>query len=262
MPAGWVPTSTRTTDLVISTPGAVVQDVQLDGANVIVNAPNVTLRRLKLRGGYIDNQAGSTCNNGLVIEDTTLEPAPGQTADRSDRPRVSTGGYTARRLELRNVAEGFRVGGDSGGCGTVTIEDSFVSVRPPVVCGDWHGDGIQGYDGPHVNVRNVTIDMDATGCGGTAPFFYPSGQGNTSATIDRLLIAGPNGNYSFRLGTPGTVSHLRIEDRSWSYGPLNVKCSAITGWEAKIVGAVSRTNGGYVEPTTLRSQTCNTEGGS
>ena len=203
-----MPATTRTTDLVINTPGAVVQDVQLDGADVIVNAPNVTLRRLKLRGGYIDNRAGNTCNNGLVIEDTTLEPPPGQNADNADHWRVSTGGYTARRLELRNVSDGFRVGGDSSGCGDVTIEDTFISVRPPVGCGDWHGDGVQGYDGPHVNILNVTIDMDATGCGGTAPFFYPSGQGNTSATVDRLLIAGPNGNYSFRLGMPGTVSHL------------------------------------------------------
>ena len=135
-------------------------------------------------------------------------------------------------------------------------------MRPPVGCGDWHGDGVQGYDGPHVNMLNVTIDMDATSCGGTAPFFYPSGQGNTSATIDRLLIAGPNRNYSFRLGMPGTVRHLRIEDRSWSFGPIDVKCSAITAWDAKIVGPVSRTDGGYAEPAALRDQSCNTNGGS
>jgi hypothetical protein len=262
VPAGWVPASTRTTTLVVSTPGAVIEDLRVDNANIIVNAPNVTLRRVNLRGGWIDNRDGDTCFNGMVIEDSLIEPPPGQDADNADHWRVSTGGYTARGLELRNVSDGFRVGGDSSGCGPVTIQDSFISVRPPVTCGDWHGDGIQGYDGPHVNVLNVTIDMDATECGGTAPFFVPSGQGNTSATVDRLLIAGPNGNYSFRLGVPGTVDHLRIEDRSWSYGPLDVKCSVMSAWEAKIVGPVVRTNSGYQEPATLRDQPCNTEGGS
>jgi len=240
-----------------------VTDVRLDNsANIIVNAANVTLRRVHLRGGYIENFAGSTCHNGLLIEDSTLEPPVGQSAYPVERWRIGTGGYTARGVELINAPDGYRVGGDSGGCGPVTIENSFISVKPPQTCGDWHGDGIQGYDGPHVNVLNTTIDMDATGCGGTAPFFVPSGQGNTSATVDRLLIAGPNGNYSFRMGVPGTVNHLRIENNGWSYGPLDVKCSVIPSWEAKIVGPVDRTAGGYAEPATVRDQPCNTEGGS
>ena len=124
-PAGCL-TTTRTTDLVISTPGAVVQDVQLDGADVIVNAPNVTLRRLKLRGGYIDNRAGSTCNNGLVIEDTTLEPAPGQNADRS-RP---TGGSppVATPLAASSCATSPTASASAAtaaGAATVTIEDTL-----------------------------------------------------------------------------------------------------------------------------------------
>ena len=95
------------------------------------------------------------------------------------------------------------------GCGPVKIVNTFVRVVPPDVCNDWHGDGIQGYDGPALTVRNVTLILVETGgCGGTAPFFYPHSQGNTRADIDRLLVVG--GGYAFRLGTPGTVSGLKI----------------------------------------------------
>ncbi len=52
-----------------------------------------------------------------------------------------------------------------------------------------------------MTLRNTTLDLDITGCGGTAPFFYPSGQDNTSVDIDGLLVKG--GGAPFRLGTPG-----------------------------------------------------------
>jgi hypothetical protein len=106
-----------------------------------------------------------------------------------------------------------------------------------------------------LTVRNVTIDFDETGCGGTAPFFYPSGQGNTSVNIDRLLVKG--GGYSFRNGMPGTVKGLRIVDGSWYYGPIDVKCSAITSWEAAIV-----TIDTAYRARTVRAQPCNSNGGA
>ena len=55
----------------------------------------------------------------------------------------------------------------------------------------------------------------------------PTSQGNTSATIDRLLVAG--GGYPFRMGVPGSVRGLRIVDGSWEYGPINVGCSRVSG---------------------------------
>jgi len=108
-----------------------------------------------------------------------------------------------------------------------------------------------------------TIDMQTSGgCGGTAPFFYPRNQGNTSADVDGLLIAGPNGNYSFRDGMPGRVVGLHIENNGWSYGPIDVFCSAISEWQANIVGPVNRTAGGYQVPPTVRAQPCTTQGGT
>ena len=80
-------------------------------------------------------------------------------------------------------------------------------------------------------------------------------QGNTSVDIDGLLVSG--GGYAFRLGMPGPVRNLKIVDRSWGYGPIDVKCSAVTAWDAKIV-----TLGANGQPTDVRTQPCNTETGN
>jgi hypothetical protein len=231
-PPGWTPDTTSSSNITVTTPGAVIQDVLLtNGADITVEAPNVTIRRVELQGGYIDNDTTS-CANGLLIEDTTLAPGAGQN-EAGQEGAVRYGGYTARRVELAGRPEGFRVS-SAGDCGPVTIEDSFVKIVPPSPCGDWHGDGIQSYGGDAVTVRNTTIDMRTSGCTGTAPFFRPSGQGNQgTATIDRLLVMGQG--YSFRLGTPGTVNGLRIVDGSWIFGPVDVDCAQVSQWDAKLV---------------------------
>jgi hypothetical protein len=257
VPAGWLPAQTRTSDLRVTQAGAVVQDVLMQNANIIVDAPNVTLRRVKLQGGVINNFPGSTCANGLVIENSTLEPAPGATRGNDTEGVVSYGGYTARRVLIQNRSEGFRVGG-SPACGPVTIEDSFARITSPIGCnGDsWHGDGVQGYGGNAVTIRNDTFVLVEDLCHGTAPFFYPRNQGNTSATIDRLLVMG--GGYPFRLGMPGTVSGLKIVNGSWIFGPIDVNCAAIRSWNAAIVTITPD----FKVASTVRSQPCNSQGGN
>jgi hypothetical protein len=129
-------------------------------------------------------------------------------------------------------------------------------VYPPNPCGDWHGDGIQGFDGPALTVRDVTIVMEEPGgCGGTAPFFYPRDQGNTSATIDGLLVQG--GGVPFRLGMPGSVRGLKIVDGSWGYRPIDVRCSVLSSWGAVIIIITAD----YKVAGTVGRQPCNTEDG-
>jgi hypothetical protein len=231
-PQGWTPATTTASSIIVTTPGAVIEDMLLTGgADIVVKAPNVTIRGVELQGGYIENDA-PICANGLLIEDTKLSPGPGQD-ERAGEGAISYGGYTARRVEITGRSEGFRVS-SAGECGPVTIEDSFVKIVPPPGCGDWHGDGIQGYGGAAVTVRNTTIDMRTSGCYGTAPFFRPAGQGNVGpATIDGLLVMGQG--YPFRLGTSGTVNGLRVVEGSWIFGPVDVDCSRISQWEAKRV---------------------------
>ena len=250
VPAGWSPKSTRTSDLRVTAAGSLIEDLRIVGANLLVDAANVTVRRVEIQGGRIVNDPGSACRNGLVLEDVSVIRRPGQTT-RGDEPAIGPGGYTARRVKIDGLSEGFRVGGKSVGCGPVTIEQSFARIRYPDVCGDWHGDALQGYDGPALTIRNTTLELvETSGCGGTAPFFYPAGQGNTSVTVDRLLVKGSG--YPFRLHMPGTVTGLRIVDRSWGYGPIDVTCSAITKWDASIVTI----NANYQIASTVRSQPC------
>ena len=242
VPPGWVPAQTRTSTLRVSS--GTVQDVRIVGANLELTGP-VTVRRVEIVGGRI---VVAGCRGGVVIEDTSV--LRGQTTRSSDPEAIGPGGYTARRVKLDGVAEGFRVGGRSSGCGPVVIEDSYARVVAPDSCGDWHGDGTQLYDAPPVTIRNVSLILqERGGCGGTAAFFGPAAQGNSSADIERLRVQG--GGYPFRLGVPGRVVGLDIV-QGWPYGPINVKCSVLTDWSARIVTA----SGAFV-----RNQPCNTEDG-
>ena len=108
-------------------------------------------------------------------------------------------------MKIINRTEGLR----SGCPATTTIKDSFVQITPPVPCGDWHGDGFQGYTGGPSTLTNDTIDFNegygtSSFCGGTAPVFYPDSQGNTRLDVNHLLVSG--GGESFRDGMPGNIS--------------------------------------------------------
>jgi hypothetical protein len=255
-PPGWVPVATRTRDVRVTRRGAVVQDLRIVGANLVIDAANVRVRRVQILGGRIDNAPRGRCRNGLVIEDVTIGRAPRQRTRSSDPPAIAQGGYTARRLEINGRPEGLRVGGRSRGCAAVTVADSYIRVTAPDLCRGWSGHGIQGYDAPALTVRNVTVELvKRTGCGGTAPYFYPARQGNRTATVDGLLIKG--GGFTFRQGTPGSVRGLHIVESSWGYGPIDVRCSALSAWEASIV----RIEPPYRIGTVVRPQPCNTEAG-
>ncbi|WP_454296064.1 hypothetical protein [Salana multivorans] len=192
----------------------------------------MTLRRVESVGARVVNDVGGSCGNGLLIEDSTFRR--GSTTTSQDWPAIGTGGYTARNVLVDGVSEGMRVGGNSANCGPVAIHDSYIFIDAPDTCGDWHGDGIQGYDGVEVIVRDTTIVMnERRNCTGTAAFFYPSGQGNSSVDIDGLLVAG--GGYPFRNGMPGKVRNLSVVANSWGYGPVDVKCSVLTEWQAQVV---------------------------
>jgi hypothetical protein len=250
VPAGWRPSRVITTDLTIRKEGTVVHDVLFKNASLIIKAPNVTVRRVEMQGGSIANWEGGSCENGLLVEDSTFTPPPGRRFEGDSEGVTGVGGYTARRVKLWRRGEGFRDGGNSGGCGPVHIEDSFVKISVPPGCpGAPHNDGIQGFDGPPLTVENVTIDFREADCG-TAPFFVPAHQGNTTVDVDRLLVMG--GGAAFRLGVPGRVRGLRVVNRSWTYYPLDVECSLLHEWDAHLV-QISR---GYRITRTLRRLRC------
>lgn len=233
VPTGWTPVQTINGTYTITTDGAVVEDLRIIGGGIEVDADNVTIRRCEIitASGHINNWPNVTQHTGTLIEDCSLLRT-GYNTTSVGTEAIGTSGYTARRVKIIDVAEGFRAGGSGG---TVTIEDCFVKIIAPDTCSDWHGDGIQGYGAPPIVISNMTIDYDETGCGGTAPFFVPSGQGNTSVDITDLLITG-NGGYLFRCGVPGTVTNLMLDSTSSPfYEWVDVNCGALTSWDAKFV---------------------------
>lgn len=256
VPKGWKPVQTRSTDLVVKKAGTTVKDLLLTGgAGIIVDAPNVTIRRVKLQGGRITNYAGPRCVGRMTIEDTTIEPPAGASSTVETEGVIDAAAYTARRVKIWRRSEGFRLTGNGyPGCDPIRIQDSFIKIVIPEGRCDLHADGIQGYGGPHTSVVNVTIDFTEATCG-TAPFFVPKDQDNTTVTVKRLLVMG--GGYPFRLGVAGTVTGLKIVNRSWEFGPIDVACSLLRKWEANIVTITSN----YQVKKTLRAQRCNTENG-
>ncbi len=226
VPAGWQPKTELTGDQTIWDAGTVVEDLRLTNGVLYIRAPNVTLRRVEVVGGRIVNDYGTECANGLLIEDSSILRGDHD----PENPAIEAGGYTARRLKVEGPSEGLRVGEKGNGCGPVVVEDSWLKIDPPDNCVagqvDWHGDGVQGYQGPALTIRNSSIQLaDFPGCTGTAAFFYPD-QGNTTAVIENVLVAG--GGFVFRLGTPGSVTGLKVVDGSWDFGAVDIAdCGAV-----------------------------------
>jgi hypothetical protein len=248
VPTGWTPKRVITGDYWVKTAGTVVEDIRVNGV-LYVDAPNVTVRRVEVVSGRIENQPRDACSDGLLIENSTVTRGTRRTSD-TDPYAVGIGGYTARNVLLDGVPEGFRVGGKHEGCGPVVIENSYARIVAPDNCIDWHGDGVQGYEGPALTLRNSRLDLiERAGCAGTAPFFYPLNQGNTSVNIAGLIVDG--GGYPFRLGMPGAVTGLRIVDKSWGYGAISVRCSGLATWEAQTV--TLDTSG---QPHSVHAQVC------
>ncbi len=246
VPAGWTPLTTRTGTWTITAPGTYA-DVRVQGGGIIVRATGVTLLRVSVEGGRIWAEA-SRCVNGLVLDRVTIKPAPGQQYLHVSDGAVGPGGYTARRVAVLDADEGFRVSGRSIGCGATSISDSFVRLRTEQGR-DTHADGVQLYDGGALTVRNLTIDWGVPN--GTTAFFAPGKDGNTGpVNLDRLLLKG--GGYSFTAGVPGTVSNLKVVDRSWVYGPVDANCSRLT-WGAG--NEVVSIDAAY-QPTRVRSLAC------
>jgi hypothetical protein len=129
---------------------------------------------------------------------------------------VGTAGYTARRVEIHNVTDGFRVSGDD-----VVIEDSFVKLA--AIGGECnHLDAVQGYGGGrNVVIRHNTLDARGP-CGNSAVFMADS---SPHAVVESNLLLG--GAYSLRLNqfeVPATfvARSNRMVDGTWDFGPMDV----------------------------------------
>ena len=107
VPTGWKPARTRSTDMTVTTPGAVVQDVRFtNGADLFVEADNVTVRRVEFQGGLISNDHNG-CHPGMLLEQVSMSP-PDHAGGDFQEGAIGYGAYTARRVEIQGRSEGFR----------------------------------------------------------------------------------------------------------------------------------------------------------
>jgi hypothetical protein len=213
VPAGWQPASTHDGDLTITTPGTVIEDMLITG-DLQVRATNVTVRRTRVLGIIWNQYSDTEQFGGLLIEDVEVGPDSG--VKDWGHGAVGTAGYTARRVEIHNVTDGFRVSGDN-----IVIEDSFVKLAAiPGECN--HLDGVQGYGGG-TNVVVVHNVFDARGsCGNSAVFFADS---SPHADVEDNILLG--GAYSLRLQQAEVPSTFIAIDNhmvqgSYDDGPLYI----------------------------------------
>ena len=125
VPAGWKPARTRN-----DRPARDARRVPWcrtccsRNADLLVDAPNVTIRRVKLQGGQINNTAGASLQQRSRHRGARRSsPRRARTPSSSPRARSAYGGYTARRVKIsaarggiprRRSIGGLRPGPDQG----------------------------------------------------------------------------------------------------------------------------------------------------
>lgn len=275
LPPGWTSTATYTSDRIISGNNTVYENFTMDGAVLYVTGENVTIRGVRfINGAGISTVRNDWCAVNTVIEDSSFSPNGVDWLASGLDATVQEGGYTLKRVYMDGVYEAVRVGGqgsENWPCGDVSIEKSYIRVSYPPKCmttpgWDWHGDGLQFYDGQYSSVKDTVILMDgasgASECYGTAPYFLAdqcntgrngsppwttvecsarqpwynntlAAHGGVIADVDGLLVAG--GSYPFRTYMPTNVKDLYVKNNDWVYGPIDVACSDVTaGWSAQL----------------------------
>jgi len=218
VPAGWVPATIRTGGWTITAPG-VYTDVRVTGG-IHVAVDNVSLLRVEVIDGVVNTETASGCRHGTALDQVTIRSSGNAPFDATNGA-VTPGGYTATRVKVKNLTEGFRAGGGSVGCGPVTIRDSFALIRGD----DCHCDGVQVYDGAGLTVDGLTVDWAVTVAGTTA-FFAPSGEAaGGPVNVKRLLLKG--GGFALTDAIPGSVDNYFYVAGSAVYGAMAVDCAVV-----------------------------------
>ncbi|PWB97576.1 hypothetical protein [Homoserinimonas hongtaonis] len=191
-----VPAGTQLTrfdgDLVITTPGAVVEGLDIYGF-VRVEAPGVTIRNSIIRGRSVANNAmliyaGSPSATGLLVHDTELAAAyPSHIVNG-----VYGAGFTLRRVNIHTVIDSVHIFGDD-----VVIESSWLH-------GNLHYDNDPGWGGGPSHDDNIQI------------------QAGTNITITGNVIEGAHNAALQVTQDQGPVSQLVFSGNTVSGGGCSI----------------------------------------
>ena len=218
VPAGT--TLTASDSITIDTDGMVVEDLDIHGTITIL-ADDVTIRRVRITtGDYYPIRYFDEDNRGLVVEDSEIIGTSGDVTSA-----IAFAHYTARRLNVHGMADGFKADED------VLIEDCWVhdlSNGPTE-----HNDAVQSTGGSGVTIRH----SDLSGASNAAVQAGPVGTAIVDLTIECSWLSG--GGWTIQVRGEGALAPrgTRIIDnrfgRDAGYGPW-----AIDDPEAIVTGNV------------------------
>ena len=201
-PSGWpnesntgVPAGTSLTPsggMTINTAGAVIDARDISGP-VVVNAPNVTIKRSRIRSNAM--WLVESNSTGLVIEDSELmnKPVSGQ---NNCHNTIGSGNFTVRRSEMTGCENAANIDGDN-----VTMTDNYIhdldTTGPSYVWGNEpHTDGLQMSPGANnVVIRHNWIDPTAGG-GATSAIIMGVNGSQSNVWIENNYLDGRNASYA------------------------------------------------------------------
>ncbi|MFP7760260.1 hypothetical protein [Marisediminicola sp. LYQ85] len=221
-------------DLVIRTPGTVIDSIELFGT-IRVEAADVTISRSLLHGssdeGSIAVYAGGPDVSNLVIEDVEISP----TVKSYLTNGVYGHDFTLSRVNIHGVVDSVHIFNG----GNVVVEDSLLhknthfgpSIDKRNADGS-HDDNIQIQDGHNITIRN-TVMSDAW----NAAVQITQGRGPISdVTIEGNWIEGGGCALNIAEGKHGTISGLRIVDNV--FGETRFNCPILITPHTKAVSTI------------------------
>ena len=190
VPAGT--TLTPSGGVTVSQAGAVIDARDISGP-VVVNAPNVTIRRSRIRTNAM--WVVESNSTGLVIQDSELlnRPTAGQ---NNCHNAIGSSGFSVVRSEISGCENAADIGGDN-----VTMTDNYIhdldTTGPSYVWGnDPHTDGLQMSPGAdNIVVRHNWIDPTVGG-GATSAIIMGVNGAQHNVWIEDNYLDGRNASYA------------------------------------------------------------------
>jgi hypothetical protein len=207
-------TLTPSGPLTITTAGSVIDRREISG-QVVVNAPNVTIRNSRIRSNAmwaVDNNS-----TGLLIEDSEIINQP-TSGEPNCHNGIGNSNLTVRRTEITGCENAMNIDNP----GNVTLVDSYIhdldTTGPSYVWGNEpHTDGIQiGEAASNLVIRHNRIDPSPGG-GVTSGIIMYTGSGtpDSNTWIEDNYIDGRGASYA--IYAPRSQTHDVYINRNRMY---------------------------------------------
>jgi hypothetical protein len=202
VPAG-VTLTTMVGDLAITTPGTVIDGMDIQGC-VAIEAPGVVIRNSKITCPSflaVASYSTSYTGTGALLEDVEISCG--------DNTGTAVGDYnvTVRRANIHGCENGFDVDGE------ITVEDSYIHDLYINDAIDTHTDGLQITPvGKNVVIKHNTIYMN----NGNAAIISPL---ISAGVVDNVLIEAnlmAGGGYTLYCAQDGPATNYRVIDNHFS----------------------------------------------